>query len=54
LTEAAALAAAARELLRAGLVADARPIVERLAAVLEAARWSRALVVDFAAAKAKR
>jgi hypothetical protein len=54
LREAAALANAARELLRAGLAADARPIVERLATMLEAARGPRAEVVDLGSERAKR
>jgi hypothetical protein len=54
LVEASALANAARELLRAGLGDQARPIVERLAVVLEGMSGPKADVVDLGAERAKR
>lgn len=55
LRELAALAVAGRELLRAGLAAEARPLLERLAAALEGAvAASTPRTVDLVAERARR
>jgi hypothetical protein len=53
-TKAGALANAARELLRARLGEDARPLVERLADLIEEERGTVGEVVDFGSERAKR